>query len=111
IFADRSLTNFGYLLVEEFLDAAVALEVGGDKLGGFALIDGKLLREAKRRKSVNHAKIYNFGDAPVFARLLERKHAKHLLRRAGVNVFAAREWLEKNAISERVGEDAQFDWE
>ena len=83
--------RFGDLRVEIFFHAAVALEICGDKFGGFFCIDTEMLRETKRRKPINHAEIDHFCDAPVLAasartaprQTLPAPSASECLRRAG----------------------------
>ena len=97
------------LLVEKFFDAAIALEICRDKFGSFLCVDAELLREAEGREAVNHAEIDDFGDAAVLGCLRKRRDAKHFLRRAGMNVFAATKSFDEHGILGEMRENAQFD--
>ena len=108
-FGVADLAGFGDLLVEILFHAAVALKIRGDEFGGFFRVDAKILREAERRKPVNHAEIDDFRHAAMLARLLERQHAENFLRGARVDVLPAAKRLDQHWIFGKMRQDAQLD--
>ena len=108
-FGDAGLARFGDLTVEKFFHAAIALEIFGDEFGGFFLVNVELLREAERRKAVNHAEIDDFRDAAMLARLREWRHVKNFLRGARVDVLSAPESFCQHRILGKMRENSQFD--
>ena len=54
-------------VVQIFFHAAVAREIGVDKLGRFALLDIQLLGQTKGREAVDNSEIDDFGGAAVSA--------------------------------------------
>src|ERR1700691_5825715 len=106
---DAGLARPCDLPVQEILNSAVALEILGDELRGFLLIDAELLGQAKRRQPVNHAEINNFRDAAMFARLRKRGDVENFLRGARVNVLPATKGFDEYRVAREMRENAQLD--
>ncbi len=96
-------------VIDERAHAAVFLEVRIDESLGFLGVDAELLRQSERRESVHDAEVHGLGPAAMLGVNHQRRHAEHLRRGQGVNVFAGAESLHQQRVAGKVRQQPQLD--
>src|SRR6266849_6380383 len=84
--------------IDEGPHPAVFFEIGLNKSLRLRSLDPEILRQSKRRKSINNAEVHDLRLSPVVGRHHERRHSENLRSGERVDVVATPESLDQQRV-------------